>query len=159
MGMWSDYPDGNDGVADRLGVFLQRYFIMCDDDDEYEKELNFNEEDKYHPGMNNSMKLRMGEAPIFNENDTSKKSMDIYFKLFNFYSLHIDSFTLVGLAICMSRLINNEPYGIFIKEGKKLPVKKCPFAADIKKLISNKIVELDIKEDIKNNILEYFSKK
>ena len=40
MGAWSDYPDGNDTVADQLAIFLQRYFMMILDDTEFENLLN-----------------------------------------------------------------------------------------------------------------------
>lgn len=156
MGAWSDYPDGNDTVADQLAIFLQRYFMMILDDTEFEKELDFSEEGNYYPGMDRALALR-NLAPVFSKDDLSKRAMEIYFKLFTFYSLHVDPFVLVGLAIGMSRIINNEPYGIFAKEAKDIPQEKCPFGPNIKSIVCKKIKHAELKEKCYEKILKYFS--
>jgi hypothetical protein len=157
MGAWSDYPDGNDAVADKLSIFIQRYFMMLANDAEFARELKFKEEDNYYPGLDCSLGLRTGGAPIFNKDDLSVRSMKIYLKLFTFYSLHVDSFTLVGLAVGMSRIINNEPYGIFVDEAKDIPQRKCPFGPEIKSIIHREIEGADLKEKCYEKILNYFS--
>ena len=150
MGGWSEYPDGNDCNIDMFSAFLSRYFHKSDDS---ELEMIFSEEDDYDPGLTQRMSMRNGGPEMFDK-DLTNDAMDIYLELFKMYIANIDSVSVVGFAISLCRLLNNEEFGIFGEYASGLPNNPSPLRNDINKLICDLIV---VDNEISAKISNYFN--
>lgn len=140
MGAWSQYPDGNDSNIDIFGNFIQRYFTWSEEGNE--DLYNINDEDKYNPGLEAVMGLRTGASPIFSNSDLGEENMEVYYNLLKMYSEKMGSNTVVGLAISLARVLNNESFGIFGDNSKGMPLKNV-LSEKINKFILDNIENID----------------
>ena len=154
MGRWSDYPDGSDYNIDVFANVIQRYFMKSEDSD---YEITYDDEDECDPGLNIRMNMRMGGTPVFNDDDLTDEAMNIYLEILKIYEGNIDDSQIVGLAISLARVIDNQPFGIFAEGSKELP-KVNLLRKDINDFIFSLAESSEfINEEVKKNILVFFS--
>lgn len=152
MGEWNDYPDGNDHNVDMFAYFLSRYFALLENPN---LKFDYSKENEFYPGMNKSLGMRIGQVPEFTKDDKLETSMRLYLSLFENYSKHINADSVIGFAISLARILNQEPFGVF--NAKNLP-KSNPFNNDINKYIMNLVVESKggYEENIFNDLIKFF---
>ena len=103
------------------------------------------------------MNMRGGGTPVFNDGDLTDKAMDIYLEILQMYEGNIDNSQVVGLAISLARVIDNEPFGIFSEGSTELP-KVNLLRKDINDFILSIAKSSDfINDNVKENILVFFS--
>jgi len=129
MGAWSEYPDGNDSNIDIFASLITRYFVKTEDPEK--NVTNYADESNYDPGLQPRMALRIGESPIFTNDDLTNQAMDIYLAILKMYAENLDDWQLVGLAISLARVLNNENFGI----GMTALPKKNLLRSDINEFI------------------------
>jgi hypothetical protein len=159
MGKWGDYPDACDSNIDIFGIFINRYFAKQNNP---EMKMNYEEEADCDPGLTPRMQLRMGASPVFYDSDLTNESMDIFKEILNMYDEHISDNQVVGLGISLARVLNNEQFGIGIKE---LPMKNL-LRKDISDLIKERAetCELDCsfndnnETTLRKNVIAFFTK-
>lgn len=148
MAIWSKYPDGSDYNIDTFAAFVERYFVKCINP---KLEFNYDDEPDFDPGLTVRMDLRLGGSPKFSEEDTSDKAMDYYLELFTMYSKHIEARHVVGFAISLCRLINNEKFGL----GVDVLPEQNPLRNDITIFINGLIKQME-DEEIIDDLKEFF---
>lgn len=145
MGAWSEYPDGNDYNIDLFSYFLNQYFEWCENNDD--KVLEYDPKNPSDPGLGIRMQIRMGGSPDFSESDLEDKNMEVFLQLLKNYNKHHDSNEVVGLAISLARVMNNEKFGIGVTD---LPEKNL-LSDNIKSFIRDNVGIEDEK------VLEFFN--